>query len=118
MDPTPGRFEMDKFDGRGDFGMWKYKLMGQLEIQGLSEVLKDEATLYRPQVKPEDELVLDPRKVAKDIRVKNLLGSCLSDVILRKIMHEETAFGMWKELENDYQTKSLPNRIYLKQMFC
>lgn len=61
---------------------------------------------------------MDPQKVAKDVRVKNLLGSCLSDVILRKIMHKETALKMWKELEDDYQTKSLPNRIYLKQMFA
>uniref|UniRef100_A0A1J3ED55 Uncharacterized protein n=1 Tax=Noccaea caerulescens TaxID=107243 RepID=A0A1J3ED55_NOCCA len=73
MDPTPGRFEMDKFDGRGNFGMWEYKLMGQLEIQGLSEVLKDGATLYLPQIKQEDELVLDSRKVAKDVRVKTRL---------------------------------------------
>ncbi|CAA7014375.1 unnamed protein product [Microthlaspi erraticum] len=120
MDPTPGRFEMDKFDGKGDFGMWKYKLLGQLEIQGLSEVLQDGATLYRKSEKQEEgsEPVLDPIKVARNVRVKNLLGSCLSDVILRKIMHEETALGMWKALENDYQTKSLPNRIYLKQMFA
>ena len=33
---------MEKFDGKGDFGMWKYKLMGQLEIQGLLSVLKED----------------------------------------------------------------------------
>ncbi|CAA7029322.1 unnamed protein product [Microthlaspi erraticum] len=120
MDPTPGRFEMDKFDGKGNFGMWKYKLMGQLEIQGSSEVLTEGATLYKSSEKQEEGSapVLDPIKVAKNVRVKNLLGSCLSDVILRKIMHEETAQGMWKALESDYQTKSLPNRIYLKQIFA
>ena len=62
--------------------------------------------------------VLDPAKVAKDTRVKNLMGTCLSDMILRKLMHEPTAYAMWKSLERDYQTKTLPNRIYLKQQFA
>lgn len=33
-------------------------------------------------------------------------------------MNEATALDMWKTLERDYQTKSLPNRIYLKQQFA
>ena len=120
MEPTRGKFEMDKFDGKGDFGMWKYKLLGQLEIQGLASVLEPGATLYMESEKLEEGVdpVLDPTKVAKDTRVKNLIGTCLSDMILRKVMNEPTALGMWKALERDYQTKTLPNRIYLKQQFA
>lgn len=103
MEPIPGKFEMQKFDGKGDFGLWKYKLLGQLEIQGLGSVLKEETTTTGDE---------------KEIRVKNLLGTCLSHTILRKIMHERTALGMWKALEQDYQTKSIPNRIYFKQSFA
>lgn len=116
IDPTRGRFEMDKFDGKGDFGMWKYKLLGQLEIQGLASALDENATLYKDSEKLEEgaDPILDLVKVAKDTRVKNLMGTCLSDMILRKVMHEATALGMWKALEHDYQTKTLPNRIYLK----
>lgn len=44
MDPTPGRLEMEKFNGKGNFGLWKYKLLGQLEIQGLGSVLRKEST--------------------------------------------------------------------------
>ena len=120
IDPTRGRFEMDKFDGKGDFGMWKYKLLGQLEIQGLASALDENATLYKDSEKLEEgaDPILDPIKVAKDTRVKNLMGTCLSDMILRKVMHEATALGVWKALERDYQTKTLPNRIYLKQQFA
>ena len=32
-------------------------------------------------------------------------------------MRETTAMGVWKALEEDYQTKTLPNMIYLKQRF-
>ncbi|KAF3520920.1 hypothetical protein DY000_02058624 [Brassica cretica] len=35
MEQTHGKFEMDKSDGKGDFGMWKYKMMAQLEIQDI-----------------------------------------------------------------------------------
>lgn len=39
-------------------------------------------------------------------------------MVLRKVMKETTALGVWKALEGDYQTKTLPNRIYLKQSFA
>ena len=122
MDPTPGRFVMEKFDGKGDFSLWKYKLLGQLEIQGLASVLIEEPSTTI-DTKSEDgtevkEAKVDPKTAEKDVRVKNLLSTCLCDTILRKIMHEPTALGMWKALEQDYQTKSLPNRIYLKQSFA
>ena len=32
-------------------------------------------------------------------------------------MKEKTALDMWKALERSYQTKSLPNQIYMKQRF-
>uniref|UniRef100_A0A1J3CMC1 Retrovirus-related Pol polyprotein from transposon TNT 1-94 n=1 Tax=Noccaea caerulescens TaxID=107243 RepID=A0A1J3CMC1_NOCCA len=33
-------------------------------------------------------------------------------------MDEPTAMDMWRALEEEYQAKSLPNRIYLKQQFA
>ena len=36
MDPTRGKFEIKKFDRKGDFGLWKFKILAQLEIQGLT----------------------------------------------------------------------------------
>ena len=97
MEPTPGKFEMEKFDGKGDFGLWKYKLLGQLEIQGLGSVLREEIGSVSGDQSDDTEskeVKVDPRAAEKDIRVKNLLGTCLSDTILRKIMHETTALGM------------------------
>ncbi|CAA7059579.1 unnamed protein product [Microthlaspi erraticum] len=95
MEPTLGRFEMEKFTGKEDFGMWKYKLLGRRSI-----------TKERS------------KKAAQDLRVRNLLGTCLSDVILRKVMDSPTSRDMWLALEEEYQAKSLPNRIYLKQQFA
>ena len=99
--------------------MWKFKMMGQLEIQGLLAVIVDGFTVYSTSEKQEEgeKPVIDQKKFEKDLRVRSLLGTCLSDSILRKVMHQQTALGMWKSLEKLYQLKSLPDMIYLKKQF-
>lgn len=42
----------------------------------------------------------------------------MTNMVLRKVRKETTAIGVWKALEGDYQTKTLPSRIYLKQSFA
>lgn len=42
LEPTKGRFEVEKFDGQGDFGIWKHKMLCTLEILGLDSVLEEE----------------------------------------------------------------------------
>ena len=39
----------------------------------------------------------------------------LGDEVLREIVDEETAVGLWLKLESRYMTKSLTNRLYMKQ---
>lgn len=106
MDPTPGKFEIEKFDGKGDFGLWKFKMLAQLEIQGLLSVLdEDTASVSDPgKLESGDEVKKDLKKPEKDLHVRSLFSTCLSDVYLRKIMNEQTALGMWKALERDFQT--------------
>ena len=55
MERTHGKFEMDKFDGKGDFGMWKYKMMAQLEIQGLLAVIQDDFVVSSTSEKQEEQ---------------------------------------------------------------
>lgn len=67
------------------------------------------------EVKDEEK---DPKAKEKDKRARNLICSSLSNIVLRKVMREQTARDVWKALEADYQTKTLSNRIYLKQSFA
>lgn len=100
--------------------MWKFKMMGHLEIQGLLVAITDDFTVYSSSSEKQEESekpVIDQKKFDKDLRVRSLLGTCLSDSILRKVMHEQTTLGMWKSLEKMYQLKSLPNMIYLEKQF-
>ena len=42
MEKIHTKFEMEKFDGSGDFGLWKFKMLMQLELQGLGHILSNE----------------------------------------------------------------------------
>lgn len=111
--------DVDKFDGKGDFGLWKHKVMCQLELLELEVVLEDSSAESSKSDKAVEgvERKVDPKFEQKDRRVKNLLKMSLSDAILRKVMKEPTALDIWRALERDYQSKTLPNRIFLKQRF-
>lgn len=64
-----GRFDMDKFTGKEDFGMWKYKLLGQLEIQGFASVLDEDFSIYTKAEKQEQGDL--PRKdIKKSSRIQ------------------------------------------------
>ena len=113
---------MEKFDGSSDFRMWKFKMLMQLELQGLGnvineEVVKDTKVEEDSSAKTEEVAKKDPLAKEKDTRARNLIGSSLTNMVLRKVMKETIAFGVWKALEGDYQTKTFPNQIYLKQSF-
>lgn len=121
MEPTKARFEVEKFDGEGDFALWKHKMLAQFEILGLDSVLQpEEVDLKGKGVAsddPDSKAAVDPKRLEKDRRVRNLLSMSLSDMVLRKVIKSKTALEMWTALESTYQIKSLPNRFYLKQRF-
>lgn len=82
--------------------------------------MTEDFTIYAKSAKAEEgsDARKDPKKVAKDLKVRNLLGTCLSDLILRKVMDEPSEMDMWRPLEEEYQAEPLPNHIYLKQQFA
>lgn len=121
MEPTRARFEVEKFDGEGDYALWKHKFLAQLEILGLDSVLQTEVLDPKGKAVDDDgsdsKDKQDPKWVEKDRRVRNLLSMSLGDIVLRKVIKSKTAIEMWTALESTYQIKSLPNRFYLKQRF-
>ena len=72
------KFEMEKFDGKGDFGMWKFKMLMQLELQGLGKVLQGESCEGSSEKDDVDSKVQtreepDPKPKEKDTRARNLI---------------------------------------------
>ena len=48
-------------------------------------------------------------------KARSAIILCLGDKALREVAREKTAASMWLKLESLYMTKSLANRLCLKQ---
>ena len=98
-------------------------MLMQLELHGLGKVLQGESGEVS-LVKDDDDLKLrakedpDPKAKEKDTRARNLICSSLTNIMLKKVTKKHTAMEVQKALDSDNQTKTLPNRIYLKQSFA
>ena len=103
------RFEAKKFTGKNDFGLWRMKIKAMLIQQGLADALnKDDPTV-----------VLDDKAKSKRAEVlakaHSVVVLSLGDKVLREVSKETTALGILEKCEDLYMTKSLANRLFVKQ---
>jgi len=101
--------DIEKFDGKNDFLLWKENMTTHLGILGLDDALKGLAKMPQTMSDEKKEVVMK--------RASNTIILSLGDQVLRKVIKEKTAAAMWLRLEQLYMTKTLPSRIYLKQKF-
>lgn len=96
--------KIDKFTGKNSFSLWQIKMRAMLKQQGLWAPLSKKAS------DPETaEMATMEEKAHSTIML------CLADDIITEIAEEETASGLWLKLESLYMTKSLTNKLLLKQ---
>ena len=100
------RFEIEKFNGKNNFEIWKVKMHDLLVQQGVAKAMLGKNK--RPPSMTEDEWD------EMDDRALSAIRLCLADDVLFNIVSEKTATGLWSKLEKLYMTKSLTNRILLK----
>ncbi|GJW09834.1 hypothetical protein Tco_1575661 [Tanacetum coccineum] len=98
------RFDIEKFDGKNDFRLWKIKMCALMVKQGCDAALE---TLPANMEAGE--------KAALMKKAYNTLILCLGDRVLREVTKETTVVGIWMKLTSLYMTKSLTNRVYLKK---
>lgn len=96
--------KVDKFDGRNSFGLWQIKMRSLLKQQGLWAPLSE-----KPKFDDVEEWNTGEEKAHSTIML------CLSDDVIIEVADEETATGLWVKLESLYMTKSLTNKLLLKQ---
>ena len=101
------KFDIEKFNGNNDFGLWRLKMKAVMMQQGLWDVLKGG--------KEEAEEKTDIKKSNLHDKAYGTLILNLSDRVLREVSKLETAAKVWAKLESIYMTKSLTNRLHLKQ---
>ncbi|GJU87384.1 retrovirus-related pol polyprotein from transposon TNT 1-94 [Tanacetum coccineum] len=98
------KFEIEKFDGTVDFGLWRIKMRALLIQHGCEAAL---------EVLPADMEAQTKAELNKKAHSAVIL--CLGNKVLREVTWETTTAGVWTKLETLYMTKSLANKLYLKK---
>nr|GEW44213.1 hypothetical protein [Tanacetum cinerariifolium] len=100
---TGTKFDIEKFDKTGDFGLWRVKMRALLIQHGCEAAL---------EVLPEDTEAQEKAELNKKAHSAVIL--CLGSKVLREVIGKTTAAEVWTKLETLYMTKSLANKLYLK----
>lgn len=103
------KFEVERFDGKGDFSLWKKKMRTLLVQQKVAK------SLDNPDVRPEG-MTEDQFNEMKEITYNTII-LYLADNVLRQVNEQVTAKEVWAQLDKIYLTKTLTNKLYLKERF-
>src|SRR6516165_2995933 len=106
---STSKLKIERFDGTGDFAIWRMKMLALLGNMGLDEALEGEDAL------PEKWTANKKKEVLK--KAYNTLILSLSDKVCRQISYEKTTEEVWSKLDTLYMKKTLSNRLYLKEKF-
>ena len=105
MAPTGTRFEVQKFDGTGNFALWQTRVKDLLAQQGCLKALRDS----KPAKMDDDDWEELQIQAAGTIRL------CLSDQVMYHVMDENSPKKVWEKLESQFMSKTTTTKVYLKQ---
>ena len=117
------KVDIQKFDGEISFNLWKVQMRAVLIQHGLWKVLQG------PHVKPvgtTDEKWAEEQQKRRgklteeeweelELKAVSAIQLCLAPHVLREVLDKVTAVDLWARLEELYMTKSLANKIRLKE---
>ena len=92
------KFEVEKFNGKSNFLLWKMRVTTLLVKEGVYRAL--EGKEKKSSTMDEEEF----RDI--DFRARATIILCLSDEVLYNVMSENTTTAVWCKLESLYMTKS------------
>jgi len=104
---TTTKFEMQIFDGKLNFFLWKMRVTALLVKEGTHKAL---LSVEKKPLKIEDDEWNDIEFCAKAMIILYI-----SDEVLYNIMNEKITSGLWCKLESLYMTKSLSNKLFMKK---
>ncbi|CAL1399627.1 unnamed protein product [Linum trigynum] len=103
---TSVNMKIEKFTGKNNFAIWQINMQALLKQQGLWGPL---STKQKKAAVDDDEWNTLEEKAHSTIMLS------LSDDVIIEVAAEKTAAGLWLKLESLYMTKSLTNKLHLKQ---
>lgn len=100
------KFDIEKFDGRINFGLWKVQVKDVLIQSGLHKALKGNTSNME-----------DDKWEELDLRAASAIRLCLAKNVLANVQNLSSAKQLWEKLEGLYQAKGISNRLLLKEQF-
>ena len=104
MAPT-NKFEVQKFEGTGNFALWQTRVKDLLAQQGCLKALRD----VKPAKMDNDDWEELQMQAAGIIRL------CLSDQVMYHVMDENVPKKIWEKLESQFMSKTVTTKVYLKE---
>lgn len=100
------RFEVERFDGKADFVLWKMRMKALILLQqrGLPETTTTTTTAK------------DRVQEMENIAFSTIIFH-LEDNVLLQVSDVETSEELWERLEQLFSRKSFRDRLYLKERF-
>ena len=99
------KFEIVKFNGHGNFGLWQTRVKDLLAQQGILKALRSE----KPASMEDEDWEDLKERAAGTIRL------CLADEVMYHVMSLSSPGEIWRKLESQFMSKTLTNKLYLKQ---
>jgi len=96
------KWDIEKFTGDNDFGLWKVKMEVVLIQQKCENALTGEGALPVTMLGAEKTEMVD--------KARSAIVLCLRDKVLREVAKESTPTSMWSKFKYLYMTKSLAHR--------
>src|ERR1043165_6858836 len=81
------KYEIEKFTGVNDFGLWRLKMKSLLVQQGCLEALKGESAM--------NETLTAAEKTTMIEKAPNAILLSLGDKVFRQVSKETTTTGLW-----------------------
>ncbi|KAH9652997.1 hypothetical protein KPL70_027263 [Citrus sinensis] len=106
------KVDLEKFNGRNDFNMWKVKIEALLVTQGLGDALEASTKIKGNGVSSSKT---QEQMAEIDKKAKGTIILSLADSVIREVAKETSVAGLMKKLESLYKKKSLANRLYIKK---
>lgn len=98
--------DIEKFDGRINFGLWQTQVKDVLIQSGLHKALKGKPSGMEEE--KWEEL---------DMRAVSAIRLSLAKNVLANVQKVSNAKELWEKLEGLYQAKGISNRLLLKEKF-
>lgn len=100
---------IDPFDGT-NFSSWKFRMTLILKEKDVFEVIEHifNETIYNTEAKVREYKT-------KDVKARSLIVQCVTDGQLELLKNKESAYDMWKCLEEAFEKKGIAGQMFLRK---